>query len=56
MVKKINKEVTKAKPWSGRFKKKTDRLVDEFNASISFDRRLLRHDIAGSVAHAKMLA
>ena len=55
MVKKI-KKVTKAKLWSGRFKEKTDRLVDEFNASISFDRRLFRHDIAGSVAHAKMLA
>jgi argininosuccinate lyase len=53
---KVIKKVTKAKLWSGRFKEKTDRLVDEFNASISFDRRLFRHDIAGSVAHAKMLA
>ncbi|MFQ5330478.1 MAG: argininosuccinate lyase [Thermodesulfobacteriota bacterium] len=44
------------KLWSGRFKKAADRLVDEFNASISFDQRLFRHDIAGSIAHAKMLA
>ncbi|MEK7773732.1 MAG: argininosuccinate lyase, partial [Deltaproteobacteria bacterium] len=34
----------------------TDRLVDEFNASISFDRRLYRHDIRGSTAHAAVLA
>jgi argininosuccinate lyase len=45
-----------AKLWSGRFSEDTDRLVDEFNASITFDRRLYREDIAGSVAHAKMLA
>jgi len=52
----MTKKTTKAKLWAGRFKEKTDRLVDEFNASISFDRRLFRHDIAGSMAHAKMLA
>ncbi|MBI5903501.1 MAG: argininosuccinate lyase [Deltaproteobacteria bacterium] len=46
----------KQKPWSGRFKESTDRLVDEFNASISFDRRLYRHDIRGSIAHASVLA
>ena len=43
------------KLWSGRFSKDTDALVNELNASISFDRRLYREDIQGSLAHAKML-
>jgi len=46
----------KSKPWSGRFTEATDKLVEEFNGSISFDRRLYRHDIMGSIAHANMLA
>ncbi|HBO83862.1 MAG TPA: argininosuccinate lyase [Deltaproteobacteria bacterium] len=45
-----------SKLWSGRFTQKTDRLVDEFNSSISFDKRLYKHDIIGSIAHARMLA
>ena len=45
-----------SKLWSGRFIQKTDRLVDEFNSSISFDKRLYKHDIIGSIAHARMLA
>ena len=44
-----------SKLWSGRFEKETDNLVEELNASIGFDRRLYREDIAGSMAHAKML-
>ncbi len=44
------------KPWSGRFTEATDRFVEEFTASVGFDRRLYRHDIAGSIAHARMLA
>jgi len=40
----------------GRFHKKADELVTEYTASIPFDWRLYRHDIAGSIAHAKMLA
>ena len=44
------------KLWSGRFGKDTDALVNDFNASISFDQRLYREDIAGSIAHAVMLA
>ena len=40
----------------GRFHKKADKLVTEYTASISFDMRLYRHDIAGSTAHARMLA
>src|SRR5881392_3875705 len=43
------------KPWSGRFGDKTDRRVEEFTESISFDRRLFEHDIRGSIAHAEML-
>lgn len=41
--------------WSGRFTGATDSRADDFNSSISFDKRLFRHDILGSVAHASML-
>ena len=44
------------KLWGGRFSGDTNALVDAFNASIDFDRRLYREDIAGSIAHARMLA
>ena len=44
------------KPWSGRFTHTTSGLVEAFTESISFDRRLWKHDIRGSIAHAKMLA
>ena len=44
------------KLWSGRFGKDTDALVNELNASISFDQRLYNEDITGSMAHAAMLA
>jgi argininosuccinate lyase len=43
------------KMWSGRFKQSASSLLDEFNASIMFDRRLYKEDIEGSVAHATML-
>ena len=43
------------KLWSGRFAKDTDALVNKLNESISFDQRLYREDIQGSLAHAKML-
>jgi argininosuccinate lyase len=43
------------KLWGGRFSKSTAKLVDEFNASIYFDKKLYKHDIIGSMAHAKML-
>lgn len=43
------------KLWSGRFGKDTDALVNELNASISFDQRLYKEDITGSMAHARML-
>lgn len=44
------------KLWAGRFSQETDLLANKFQASISFDQRLYRHDIQGSIAHAKMLA
>ncbi|NLC19202.1 MAG: argininosuccinate lyase [Clostridiales bacterium] len=44
------------KLWGGRFTKETDQLVHNFNASISFDQRLYKHDIEGSIAHVSMLA
>jgi len=44
------------KPWGGRFTEKTAASVEAFSGSVHFDRRLYRHDIAGSKAHAKMLA
>jgi argininosuccinate lyase len=43
------------KPWAGRFGVETHKQVEAFTASIAVDRRLARHDIAGSAAHAKML-
>ncbi len=44
------------KLWGGRFTKGTDVLVEEFTSSISFDQRMYKEDIAGSIAHARMLA
>jgi argininosuccinate lyase len=44
------------KLWGGRFQKSTARAVEEFTASINFDRRLYYHDIIGSIAHSRMLA
>jgi argininosuccinate lyase len=41
--------------WGGRFAKKPDQLAHEFTSSLRFDRRLVEHDIAGSIAHARML-
>ena len=43
------------KMWAGRFSKEVDETVNAFNSSISFDGRMYRHDIKGSVAHAEML-
>lgn len=42
--------------WGGRFSEATDAFVAEFTASVQFDQRLYRQDIAGSIAHATMLA
>jgi len=43
------------KLWSGRFNEPTDAFVEAFTASVEFDQRLYRYDIAGSIAHARML-
>jgi len=44
------------KPWSGRFTQPTDAFVEQFSASVHFDKRLYACDIRGSIAHATMLA
>ena len=41
--------------WGGRFAKTTDEMINDFQASIDFDKRMYREDIAGSLAHAEML-
>jgi argininosuccinate lyase len=46
----------KARPWSGRFAEPVDERVKRFTASASFDKRLAKYDIEGSLAHARMLA
>lgn len=43
------------KLWSGRFKEDTEEVVEQFTSSLSFDVRLWRYDIEGSIAHVKML-
>ncbi|MFP6780961.1 MAG: argininosuccinate lyase, partial [Gammaproteobacteria bacterium] len=43
------------KPWGGRFNAPTNEFVESFTASVQFDKRLYRHDIIGSIAHATML-
>ena len=44
------------KLWGGRFTKETNKLVESFNESLSFDHRFYKQDIRGSIAHVKMLA
>ena len=46
----------KAKLWAGRFTTPTNQLMENFSQSVKFDHRLYRQDIAGSLAHAGMLA
>ena len=43
------------KMWEGRFNKETDKLLEKFNASITFDKRMYEEDIKGSIAHSRML-
>ena len=45
-----------SKPWGGRFSEATDEFVEQFNASVGFDKRLYRQDILVSRVHARMLA
>ena len=44
------------KLWGGRFTKETNKLVHNFNASLSFDQKFYKQDIQGSIAHVTMLA
>jgi argininosuccinate lyase len=53
---KAKKAGKNTKPWSGRFSEATNRLVEEYTASIPYDWRLYPYDIAGSMVHAVMLA
>ncbi|MDD4908704.1 MAG: lyase family protein, partial [Candidatus Omnitrophica bacterium] len=43
------------KLWGSRFSKSTNALTDKFTSSISYDKRLAKYDIIGSIAHARML-
>ena len=43
------------KPWQGRFEDRTSSTLEDFSESVSFDHRLYRHDIEGSISHARML-
>jgi argininosuccinate lyase len=56
MASRAPKRKNKAKAWSGRFAEPVDAFVQRFTASVGFDKRLALHDIAGSLAHARMLA
>ncbi len=53
--KKQNTETETNSAWGGRFSEQTDAFVEAFTASVQFDQRMYRQDIAGSRAHAKML-
>ncbi|MCJ7690179.1 MAG: lyase family protein, partial [Clostridiaceae bacterium] len=44
------------KLWGGRFEGNESKLMEDFNSSLSFDKRLYYEDIMGSIAHVKMLA
>ena len=43
------------KLWGGRFKKNINKEMEEFISSLSFDKKLVKHDLLGSIAHAQML-
>lgn len=53
--KKQNTETDTNSAWGGRFSEQTDAFVEAFTASVQFDQRMYKQDIAGSRAHAKML-
>lgn len=52
----MQQERKPGKLWGGRFKAELDPVLHQFTASFPFDRRLVRHDLVGSLAHARMLA
>jgi argininosuccinate lyase len=51
----VSEQSGTAKAWAGRFAQATDRRLEAFNASVAFDVRMVREDIRGSIAHARML-
>ena len=51
----LTEQAGTAKAWGGRFAQAPDRRLEAFNASVAFDVRLVREDIRGSIAHARML-
>jgi argininosuccinate lyase len=55
ITRRIGASIVARKPWGGRFDAETDRRVEGFTESISFDNRLFKQDIQGSIAHARML-
>ena len=52
----MNKKPDTIKPWGGRFASPTDKFVEQFTESVSYDQRLYHYDIMGSIAHVKMLS
>ena len=52
----MNQKNTNQYTWAGRFSEPTSELVKRYTASVSFDQRMWRQDIRGSLAHARMLA
>ena len=52
----MSQDQTTNQSWGGRFSEPVDAFVARFTASVDFDKRLYRHDIQGSIAHATMLA
>src|SRR3989442_4317470 len=51
----VKRKPAQSKLWAGRFRGKTDPQVETFTSSLAIDRRLYRHDIAGSIAHGRTL-
>src|SRR5215207_11767510 len=51
----VTEQAGTAKAWGGRFAEAPDRRLEAFNSSVAFDVRMVREDIRGSIAHARML-
>src|SRR5690554_4420684 len=55
-IRHMSQDQTTNQSWGGRFSEPVDAFVARFTASVDFDKRLYKHDIQGSIAHATMLA
>src|SRR5437016_7745091 len=51
----VKRKPEQSKLWAGRFRGKTDPKAETFTSSLAIDRRLYRHDVAGSIAHCRTL-